>query len=377
MGKLAVIIVLLTSHSLVYSAAPKIKVKIGNSLDSVTVKGLDLVKHLPTLNKTKTYLGRKSVRFNCVPKKVAKVDLRSPVLLASLSSNTGIIKWGDTQYRGDLKIVTNSNNKSCDLINEISMEDYIATLLSKEMNAKWPVEALKAQAVAARTYAVHKIKTNRKAEFHLENSERFQVNGSLNDETPKTAKAADDTEGLVLISKKTRKMTPTFFHAKCGGRTLTPEKVWANKVTGYKEVDCPFCHKYGVKNWQKPIKKKNFRSAVDQILTKYYGENLKKNSDHYMMVPDNIQSRYLTLYRNGDRKKIKKAELRKILGRKRLPSNNFSIKVVKGSLIFDGAGYGHGVGLCQLGALELAKRGYTYKQILAYYFPGHEIKKIY
>ena len=74
-----------------------------------------------------------------------------------------------------------------------------------------------------------------------------------------------------------------------------------------------------------------------------------------MMVPDKIQSRYLTLYRNGDRKKIKKAELRKILGRKRLPSNNFSIKVVKGSLIFDGAGYGHGVGLCQLGALELAQ----------------------
>jgi stage II sporulation protein D len=377
MGKLAVFIVLLTSHSLVYSAAPKIKVKIGNSLDSVTVKGLDLVKHLPTLNKTKTYLGRKSVRFNCVPKKVAKVDLRSPVLLASLSSNTGIIKWEDTQYRGDLKIVTNSDNKSCDLINEISMEDYIATLLSKEMNAKWPIEALKAQAVAARTYAVHKMKTNSKSEFHLENSERFQVNGSLNDETPKTARAADDTEGLVLISKSTKKMTPTFFHAKCGGRTLTPEKVWANKVPGYKEVDCPFCHKYGVKDWKKPIEKKSFRSAVDQILTKYYGENLEKNSDHYMMVPDRLESRYLTLYRNGDRKKIKKAELRKVLGRKRLPSNNFSIKVVKGNLVFDGAGYGHGVGLCQLGALELAKRGYTYKQILAYYFPGHEIKKIY
>ena len=134
-----------------------------------------------------------------------KVDLRSPVLLASLSSNTGIIKWGDTQYRGDLKIVTNSNNKSCDLINEISMEDYIATLLSKEMNAKLPVEALKAQAVAARTYAVHKIKTNRKVEFHLENSERFQVNGSLNDETQKQLKPRMIPKGLVLISKRLRR----------------------------------------------------------------------------------------------------------------------------------------------------------------------------
>lgn len=365
---------ILVSNS--FAATPKIKVKIGKSLDSVTVKGLDLVKHLPTLNKTKSYAGRRSVQFNCVPKKVAKVDLKSPVLLASLSSNTGVIKWEDTLYKGDLKIITAEDNKSCDLINEISMEDYIATLLSKEMNSSWPIEVLKAQAIAARTYAIHKIENKNDADFHLENSEKYQVNGSLKDETPSTAKAADTTKGLVLVTSSTKKITPTFFHAKCGGRTLTPEKVWESKVAGYKEVDCPFCHKYGKKSWKNKIDKSKFRSSLDKILSKFYGEKLVKEDD-YMMVPDKKYSRNLTVYRNGERKNIKKAELRKVFGRDIIPSNNFEVKVESGNVYFDGDGYGHGVGLCQLGALELAKRGYDYKQILAYYFPNHEIKKLY
>jgi stage II sporulation protein D len=358
------------------ASSPKIKVKIGKSLSSVTVNGLDLMKRLPTLNKTKQYQGRKSVRFNCISKRSSKGNLKSPILLASLSSSSGIIKWDKTFYKGDLRVIT-SDNKSCDLINEVGMEDYISTLLSREMNSKWPIEALKAQAIAARTYAISKINKNKNKEHHLESSERFQVSGSLFDETPKTAKASDKTKGLVLVSKKDNKtITPIFFHAKCGGRTLRPESVWTNKVNGYAEVDCPFCHKYGMKAWKKPVNKRKFRSVIDKILQKYYGENLKSASK-YMMVPDKKLSRYLTVYKNGERKKIKKSQLRKILGRKILPSNNFEIQGKANQVIFDGEGYGHGVGLCQLGALELAKRGYSFKQILAHYFPGHVVKKIY
>src|SRR5690606_26776420 len=100
--------------------------------------------------------------------------------------------------------LTNPGKESCDLVNSISLENYISTLLSKEMNGTWPVEALKAQAVAARTYAFERVKRGAGMElneklYHLESSEKDQVSGSFMDITEKTVLATRETNGEILV----------------------------------------------------------------------------------------------------------------------------------------------------------------------------------
>ena len=95
------------------------------------------------------------------------------------------------------------------------------------------------------------------------------------------------------------------------------------------------------------------------------------------LMPDSLQNSEIRLY-VGDRLHIiKKSYLRNLAGRELLPSNNFVMSGKNHDFTVKGHGYGHGVGLCQLGALELAKRGYDYRQILSFYFPRHKMRKAY
>ncbi len=362
---------------------PSIKVLIGKSLKNVKVEGTDLRKVIHTQNKSLQYQGRKQISFNCDPaKSVKRMKFpEKPLLVATLGSPTGLVSWGDKKYQGELHLVTSSSQESCDLVNYIPMESYITSLLAKEMNGTWPVEALKAQAVAARTYALHRIKGFNKAGleshdkiYHLESSEKDQVSGTYFDATPLTVQAAKETEGEVLLPKS-GKLAQIFFHSKCGGRTFRPDQVWGGVEEGYRQVDCPFCHKLGKKEWKQKVSKYQLTQLVDRALQKYYGDKIV--SSDVKFLPDRADVSEVRLY-DGDRfLMVKKSYLRNLSGREMLPSNYFSIKDDRRGLQVTGRGYGHGVGLCQLGALELAKRGYSYKQILSFYFPQHHLEKAY
>lgn len=358
-----------------HGSVPSLKVLIGKSLKNVVVEGTDLRKTIHTQKRSLQYQGRKTIAFNCDPSlsKVKVAYPKSPLLVASLSSPTGLVSWGTKKYQGELHLVTNPVNESCDLINHIPMEDYITTLLAKEMNGTWPVEALKAQAVAARTYAYDRLKGEDKL-FHIESSEKDQVSGSFMDITRNTLKASRDTEGEVLVGPSGR-ISPVFFHSKCGGRTLRPDQVWGGIEEGYRSVDCPFCQKTGMKNWDHKIKNRTLNSMVDKVLNKYYSDKISDSA--IKLMPDSPENSELRLYAGERLHIIKKSYLRSLFGRNILPSNNF-VMTQKGDVFHvEGKGYGHGVGMCQLGALELAKRGYNYRQILSHYFPRHKMKKIY
>lgn len=382
-GRKILMTLMLSLPMTTFSSVPTIKVRIGKSLKKVQLSGLDIQKEINGKRRLKVYKGKKKLKFNCLTLKKLKA-LKNPLLLARLSSPTGLIRWENTAYPGRLNIVAAAEQKGCDLVNEIPMEVYLSSLLAKEMNAAWPIEALKAQAVAARSYAYHKIVTQQvsktkgyKTYYDLENSEKHQVNGAFFDSTKKTDRAARETFGEVLTLGK-GKVTPIFFHAKCGGRTRVPSQVWANKVKGYQSVDCPFCHKYGKKDWKLIIPKRRFNLVIDKVLKNYYADQFKNKSDpNTKIVPDHKGKSIVRLYDDDRLVTIQKSRLRSVLGRSKAPSNYFHV-VDKGSkVILNGKGHGHGVGMCQLGALEMAKRGMNYKQILSHYFPGHQLEKIY
>jgi stage II sporulation protein D len=371
------------------AAVPKIRVRVKKSLSEIYISGIDMRRKMFVEKDAVNYRGLKKLRFKC-KKRFSKKGSISPVLLASLSSQTGLITLKNEKYQGDLSIFTSETGKNCDVINKISLESYLSTLLSKEMNSGWPLEVLKAQAVAARTYALYKIKSKERRKklgtgkddyYDIESSEKHQVSGNFFDSTKETEKATDQTNGEVLIGPKGN-MSPIFFHAKCGGRTLRPDQVWSHGVAGYEGVDCPFCKKRGINkipNWSKKISRARFLNFL-----KWFDKEVSKKSEEkdykkisFKVAPDRIDKSNLRLYRDGSVVVFDKSLLRRYFGRQILPSNRFKVSMRRSALVIAGKGSGHGVGMCQLGALQMANLGENYKDILKHYFPNHKLKKIY
>ena len=363
---------------------PIVGVRVGKSLRSILVTGFDLKRHLMFNNDVKIYNGKKTVKFNCQTFTTLNKQRNKPILLATLESPTGLISYGNDKYQGMFKVITNAKGDSCDIVNEIPMEAYIGSLLTKEMNPKWPAEALKAQAVAARTYALHKIRTQQvtkelgnEAYYDLESSEKHQVAGNFLDVTESTNQASMETKGEVLMTQSGQ-IQPIFFHAKCGGRTLRPDQVWHNKEEGYQSVNCPFCHDIGPKSWKNLIAETRLKSfflwASEQG---YLKEKIRGDLSSIVLVPDQIEKFAVNFYINDRPFIIEKAILSKYFGRVLFPSNSFTLTIQGKGLLVEGEGLGHGVGLCQMGAFAMAMKGWSYKKILAHYFPGHVLKKMY
>ncbi len=353
---------------------PSIRVRIAKSLSRVEISGTDLKKEIFPFQKVTNYSGKKVIRFNCQ----SKNTLKKPLLFASLKSKTGLLSLENEKFKGELYIITGGKNGKCDVVNKTSLESYLSSLLSKEMNAVWPLEVLKAQAVAARTYAYHKIKTKQvsrikghEAFYDLESSEKHQVGGSFFDATWKTVRATKDTMGEILTNKK-GKITPIFFHASCGGKTLRPDQVWENVVEGYKSVKCPSCKVRKNKKWKKTLSTKRFRNFLGWV-------NKKKLSPKstIRIAPDSSRRTKLRVYAGEEIVMVTKSHLRRYFGRFQFPSNYFKVRKIGNIIKFNGNGLGHGVGMCQLGSLGLARKGWSYKKILAHYFPGHKLKNVY
>ena len=365
-------------------AIPVVSVRIGSKLKNIHVTGMDLKRHLLFANDLKTYTGKKTVKFNCQTFTTLNKERNKPILLATLESPTGLLSYENTKYQGVFKVVTNPKGDSCDIINDVPMEAYISSLLTKEMNPKWPLEALKAQAVAARSYAYHKMLSQQvtkelgnEAFYDLESSEKHQVGGAFFDSTESTMLAAEQTIGEVLTTEGGA-IRPVFFHAKCGGKTIRPDQVWNNVEPGYQGVNCPFCHDIGPRGWTKTVSmdrmKSFFRWAQEKNLLR---EKMDGSVNSVVLVPDSIDKSTVNFYVNERPFIIEKATIRRYFGRVLFPSNSFSVSMRDGGLIINGEGLGHGVGMCQMGAFALAKRGWSYKRILVHYFPGHYLKKMY
>ncbi len=360
-----------------HAAVPQVKVLIGKSLKDVFIHGTDLRQQLPAQKVERTFAGQQTVNFNCRVKAGLAMPSR-PVLVASVSSPTGLVGWESRRYRGELHLVAGAEaaERGCDLVNLVPMETYISSLLAKEMRADWPIEALKAQAVAARSYALAKMGTgipraDQALPWHLESSEKNQVSGSFFDTTSHTDSAALGTAGEILFDPAGQPVAG-FFHSKCGGRTLRPDQVWSSRVDGYRGVDCPFCHKHGRRDWTQTMDKSRFTALLSRVSPATGG---KWRSDSVTLVPDQRGHAEMRVYQGNRAHVVRKAGLRNILGRDELPSNHYRVVDLGGRVRIEGAGYGHGVGLCQLGAFELARRGYGYREILQHYFPGLQVRR--
>jgi stage II sporulation protein D len=379
--KIILIFSLIFLSTLLQANAPKIQVLVGKSLPSIKVSGKNIIKSYKHRPFSKKYDGSQTLVLDC-KKNLNAASWQKGPLLASLSNEQGIIEWKKNKYQGDFYVVRAENKNGCDLIHEVNIDHYISTLVAKEMHKDWPLEALKAQAVAARTYALFKQKERHNKDdsgqfFDLESSEKDQVSGSMDDVNANTYRAAYLTQGEILMNDN-KHIPPAFYHSKCGGKTHLPEQVWGNTVAGYKPVDCPFCQNKGQPTWNSKL---SFNKIAHTLLKLAWPNHPHKmltlNNSNFILYPHKKDDQIIYFKFKDQILNVRKAQLRRALGRELVQSNNFTINIKNSYASIQGDGLGHGVGLCQIGALELAKRGYNYRQILSFYYPDFQLKNYY
>ena len=327
------------------------------------------------------------------------------IIEADKKNNNSYFKYSDREYRGEIIIVPYSGYFG--VINKVELEYYLLGVVPREMEPKWPIEALKAQAVLARTEAARRFKEgpHKKNGYHLCDSQHCQVYGGVGSESNSTTKSVFETQGEILTYNN--KLAYAFYHANCGGYIQAPDE-----VKGWGKIPYLYAHYDGHKR--------------DSGLSPWeFNIWIKTNPDAFCnypgMIPDS-HFRWLRIIKRSDinflfDKKYFIGEIKNIIVLKRSKSGNVnSIKVVgsKKSVILDrehiirssfglnslkstlfnveinrfsngkirniwfyGGGWGHSIGMCQSGAVGLSlKENKNYKEILNFYFPGTKIKKL-
>jgi stage II sporulation protein D len=239
-------------------------------------------------------------------------------------------------------------------------------VVGREMPHSFPLEALRAQAIAARTYALSKKIGSFEEPFHVSSGAQHQVYGGIASEDSRTRHAVESTRGLILIFG----MTPieAYFHASCGGKTEQGADALHRDLPYLRSVSCP-CRELPNSHWSVRLGMRELK----QFLGTDAGASLDAS-----VVTRSATGRVANLQLSKGRL-VEAAEFRQRLGYWRVKSLDFDISSASTGteIALEGRGYGHGAGLCQWGSKVLAEKGWSYERILQHYYPGTAIQRLY
>ncbi len=275
------------------------------------------------------------------------------------TDNSGIFQLKPTlplmdtrEYDDDLVII--SKNGNLQIINKINIEKYISGVVETEGGSYAPLEFYKSQAILTRTYAIKNMYKHSGNGFSLCDGIHCQAyKGKSRNNL--AIRAVEETKGMVLIDIQNNLIT-TPYHSNCGGLTSNASDVWQKDLPYLVKIKDPFCTQSKNAVWIKKISVKDWESYLRKC--GIYIENSKSTDYDFNQ---SVRKRYY-------RFKNQKVLLTRIRNDWNLKSTFFSITSDGNTLTLTGKGFGHGVGLCQEGAIEMARVGYTYKDILHFYF---------
>jgi stage II sporulation protein D len=263
-----------------------------------------------------------------------------------------------------------SQNNGLLVINELPLEQYLVGVINSEISSTWPMEVIKVQAVIARTYAVAKRLERSKALFHLESTVMDQAYDGSGLEDSRAARGVHETEGQILTYKGAA--IQAFYHANSGGKTEASQNVWGMSLPYLQGVDCQYGATGNSRSWEQELPLNRIENALKAAGHKVSGlSDIKAGSR-------NNRDRLTTVSLVSERGtlSIPATRFRMAVGSTVIKSTNFTVRVESGSAFFSGAGYGHGVGLCQWGARQRALDGFSYTEILSYYYPGAKLSNL-
>jgi len=311
---------------------------------------------------------------------------------------SSFVTFNGRAYRGYIKCKYQDSPKEAVVLNVVDIEDYLRGVLPAEIGDRTPdeYEAIKAQAIAARTYAVWRL-TDRGTGGNLSPTVSDQVYNGLDSEKEFLSRGIEETRGVIMTFSSgaggQERPIAAFYHAVCGGHTASVEKIWPERkpapyLVGVNDDD--FC------SWAKSYSWiENYSAAsLRELFSKYFGgkgsgnhdigviEDVRFSTDH---GSGRIEMMEITtdtgIYRETC-DKIRWAMMRQSAPGSILPSTKFSAEKLSSEgkfagLKLTGFGNGHGVGMCQCGAIGRSRAGQSYDAILRHYYGPIKLAKLY
>ncbi len=301
----------------------------------------------------------------------------SGLLINQQSFSESAIRIGSS--RGDIRIngqtfggVLDITNKRglLQVVETLDLEDYLQGVVPLELDSKWHPEVLRVQAIVARTYALYQKRQNHGKDYDLVATTNDQLYGGKGVEDARAAEAVRATRGLVLTYAG--QLIDAVYHSTSAGPTEDAREVWGMDLPYLRGVDCPFDAQSPWYQWDRAV---DLVTLEGNLQRKGFSIGTIATVTPYRLSQAGRATRVRILHSEGELI-LRGEEFRRILGYTVLPSSHFKIDAIGQQIHFTGMGSGHGVGLCQWGAKELAERGYSYERILTYYYPGVQVQDV-
>ncbi len=284
-----------------------------------------------------------------------------------LRSSAGWLQAGPRRYRGLIELRRTPEGRLT-AVNEVDLEEYLYGVLKMEVDPRWPVETLKAQAVAARTLALQSLGRFAAEGYDLRATTDSQVYAGINAEDPRTTAAVEATRAVVM----THGGRPIFaaYHSDSGGATESSEFVWGTAYPYLRGVPDPYGQDSPAREWLSRIDVPTLEGRLARA-----GQPLPGIMS-VIVTAISPSGRALTVRvaGSGAALDVRAGDLRTLLGVAFLRSTSFTVRLMSGEEVpiveFAGRGSGHGVGLSQWGARGQGAAGRTYQEILRYYYQG-------
>lgn len=268
--------------------------------------------------------------------------------------------------------------KEIDLIGVIPLEDYITGVLASEMPLSWPLETLKAQAVAVRSYTLAVMRERQSKPFQLESSILDQVFRPLvtEDKThpliQKAVLAVEQTRGVKLLTAQ-QKVLKAYYHSDCGGKTTNAQNVWGQASPTEVVVD-DFCASNPKTHWSFAMSQNELEEKLRKVFPGAAASVRLQSLSLIQPAHEERVQKVAVVLADGRHLSFSANEFRGLLGYDRLRSSLFEMNKSDQGYVFTGKGFGHGVGLCQWGSRALGLKGWSYQAILRHYYPRAQIK---
>lgn len=241
------------------------------------------------------------------------------------------------------------------IINKLDMEKYIAAVIEAEGGNNAPSEYYKAQAVLIRTFTIKNMFKHAEEGFNLCDRVHCQAYNSRCSQHPEILKATLSTTGMVLMGMDSiLVMSP--FHSNCGGETSESGMVWQQSLPYLRAINDPFCRQTNNANWSVVVPKSQWLQYIT---------NANPGKVFYTDGNFSFKLTHRSKLVNVNNVELNLRNVRETFG---LKSTFFSIADKGSEIGFYGKGFGHGVGMCQQGAMEMARVGYTWLDIIHFYY---------
>ncbi len=282
------------------------------------------------------------------------------------SSGRSFCQVNGREYRG--VIFVKKNKENLQVINTLSLEEYLYGLIKLEISPEWPLSTLCAQAIVARTYAIRKLWEGNSL---ITNLPAHQAYGGIKAEDARGRIAVDLTRGEILVYQG--EPVNSVYHACSGGYTASSREVWGEDFPYLRAQPDPFSTLSPYSRWTVRISKQKLEEILQKI-----GLRLKGIKALKILEKDTSgRCKLLLILAENTSQIIPGKKLREIMGFNVLRSTFFQVENEKDEFVFRGKGWGHGVGMSQWGAAKMGKMGYTTEEILRFYYPETRIDKIY